>query len=120
MRFKLDENLNPDLASILRAGGHDTDTVLDEHISGVSDDVIYATCRNVKRALVTLDMDFSNPLRFPPSVTEGIIVLRPVRQTLPMIETLVRELGALLTKQNPFGQLWIVEPGSVRIYRRFN
>lgn len=35
-----------------------------------------AAAAGATRALVTLDLDFSNPFRFPPEATAGIVVLR--------------------------------------------
>jgi predicted nuclease of predicted toxin-antitoxin system len=37
VRFKLDENLPVELATELRAMGHDTDTVVDEGLCGEAD-----------------------------------------------------------------------------------
>ena len=39
--------------------------------------------------LITLDMDFSNPFRFPPFQSEGIIVVRPPRPILPAIRAIL-------------------------------
>lgn len=66
--------------------------------------------------LVTLDLDFADPLRFPPAQTAGIVVLRPHRNTLALIrETLAAALPAL-KRERLEGGLWIVEPGRIRAY----
>ena len=85
MRMKLDENFDRRIVPLLEADGHDVDTVPAEGLSGSDDDAIYAACQAARRALVTLDLDFSNPFRFPPADTEGIIVVRPPRPVLPAI-----------------------------------
>jgi predicted nuclease of predicted toxin-antitoxin system len=36
-----------------------------QRLAGRSDDMIYAVCLAEGRVLITLDLDFSNPLRFP-------------------------------------------------------
>ena len=77
MRFKLDENLDVRLASLFVDAGQEAKTVLEEGLSGRSDEAIYAICVAERRILVTLDLDFSNPIRFPPAATEGIVILRP-------------------------------------------
>jgi predicted nuclease of predicted toxin-antitoxin system len=116
VRLKLDENLDRRLIPLLEGHAHDVDTVLAEGLSGRDDDAIYAACQNTKRALITLDLDFSNPFRFPPEATEGIIVLRPPRTILPSIQaTLVSVLPELATR-SPKGNLWIVEPGRIRVH----
>ncbi len=116
MKFKLDENLDARLIPLLAEGGHDVDTVLAEQLSGESDDVIYEACRATGRTLITLDLDFANPFRFPPETLEGIVVIRPRRPTLPAIRaTLVSVLGELKSGSLK-GMLWIVEPGRIRVH----
>jgi predicted nuclease of predicted toxin-antitoxin system len=114
--MKLDENFDRRLVSLLETEGHDVDTVPAEGLSGADDDAIYAACQGAERALVTLDLDFSNPFRFPPGDTEGILVVRPPRAVLPAIRatlaTVLPQLKVLPLK----GTLWIVEPGRIRIY----
>jgi predicted nuclease of predicted toxin-antitoxin system len=116
LRFKLDENFDARLAPLLAEGGHDAGTVRAENLSGSADEIIYQTCVSAGRTLITLDIDFANPFRFPPEPTEGIVVVRPPRHALPAIRaTLVSVLGEL--KSRPLkGSLWIVEAGRIRIY----
>ena len=77
MRLKLDENLGLRHAEMLRRAGHDVDTVHDESLSGAPDEAVLAAAREADRALVTLDLDFADPMRFPPATTAGLVVLRP-------------------------------------------
>ena len=116
MRFKLDENFDHRLIPLLAEGGHDVDTVRMEGLSGEADNAIYQACLSTQRTLITLDLDFANPFRFPPTPTEGIVVLRPPRASLPFIKsTLVSVLPEL--KSRPLkGVLWIVEPGRIRVH----
>ncbi len=116
MKLKLDENFDRRLVPLLAAEGHDVDTVVAEGLSGSDDTAIYAACQAAGRALITLDLDFSNPLRFPPAATEGIIVVRLRRPVLSVIQaTLVSVLPQLKT-QPLKGTLWIVEPGRIRVH----
>ena len=57
MRFKVDENLHPDVAEFLRQHGHDALTVYDQGLQGHTDQDIAQVCRNELRALVTVDLD---------------------------------------------------------------
>jgi len=66
MKFKFDENFDVRLVPLLAEGGHDVDTVRAEKLSGSPDETIYETCRRAGRTLITLDLDFANPFRFPP------------------------------------------------------
>jgi len=79
LKFKLDENVDVRLAAVMAGAGHDVDTVLDEGLKGADDNQIYKTCQSTGRVLVTLDLDFSSPIRYSPTDTEGIVVLRPCR-----------------------------------------
>ncbi len=85
MKLKLDENFDVRLVPELLKEGFDADTVTAEGLAGSPDETIYDTCKAVGRTLVTLDLDFSNPLRFPPEDSEGIVVVRPRKTMLSSI-----------------------------------
>lgn len=76
MKFKLDENLGSRWAALLRAENHDVETVREEDLGGASDTRIYEAVLRERRCLITLDLDFSDVLRFPPHGTAGIAVFR--------------------------------------------
>jgi predicted nuclease of predicted toxin-antitoxin system len=76
MKFKLDECLNVRLATLFSDAGHDVQTVYQEKLSGAPDERVYSVCLQEERILLTQDMDFSNPLRFSPLPSQGIIVVR--------------------------------------------
>ena len=76
-------------------------------------------CRLDGRALITLDRDFGEVLRFPPEDMAGIIILDGRGRLSPAsILARIREFAALLAVQPIERQLWIVEPGRVRIHER--
>ena len=117
MRFKLDENLEGQLASLLTDRGHEADSVVAEGLGGATDERLFAKCAADRRVLITLDLDFADPLRFPPAGGPGIMVLRPRRNTLAMIRaTLTAGLPALEWNRIE-GALWIVEPDRIRVHR---
>jgi len=116
LKLKLDENMDRRLVPMLQASGLDVDTVHAEALSGVDDQTLYETCIASQRVLVTLDLDFSNPLRFPPDVTVGIIVIRPLRPVLSAIRAALVSVLPQLQAQALRGRLWIVEPGRLRVY----
>ena len=64
MRFKLDENLGRRGRDLLTVAGHDVATVFDQNQNQAPDSEIIEVCRQERRCLVTLDLDFGNPLRF--------------------------------------------------------
>ena len=67
----------------------------------------------------TLDHDFAQTLRFPPGRSAGLVVPELPKRAGP--EALLnrnRELIALLKQRPLASELWIIEPGRVRIHQR--
>jgi predicted nuclease of predicted toxin-antitoxin system len=119
MKFKLDENLGSLGKKLLEEDGYDVMTVAQQKLSGSSDHTLYQVCREEERILVTLDHDFSHMLRFPPEATPGIVILEsPGRLTPAAITARIAEMAALLRVRPIDRELWIVEPGRVRIRER--
>lgn len=117
MRLKLDENLGRAIAQIFREAGHEIATVQDQGFGGIHDEALYERCRQEGRCLVSLDLDFSNVLRFPPDPTAGLAVLRPAgRPTLAALSSLAHRLVQALSIESITGRLWIVEPDRIRIH----
>lgn len=118
MRLKLDENLGGATASLLRSGGHDVETVPGQGLSKATDREVIAACQSELRCLVTLDLDFSNPLLFDPAEYAGIAVLRlPARISHQDLLDACNTLTAALTKRDITGKLWIVRRGRIREYQ---
>jgi predicted nuclease of predicted toxin-antitoxin system len=113
--FKTDENLPIEVAELLRQAGHDVQTVLDQSLGGEPDPRIAEVCCAEGRALVTLDLDFSDIRTYPPADYPGLIVLRPATQTITNLTRLVSQVIALLATELLAGRLWIVDESQVRI-----
>ena len=115
MLFKVDENLPIELAELLSDLGHDTKTVNDQHLQGVSDRVLLERCDKEKRTLVTLDIDFSDIRTYPPQDHEGIILLRVGSQSKKNVLAVFNRILPLIAQEPIKGRLWIVEENTVRI-----
>jgi predicted nuclease of predicted toxin-antitoxin system len=79
MKFKVDENMPIEVAELLANAGHDAATVPDQQLGGRPDPDIATVCRQENRAIITLDLDFSDIRAYAPSDYGGIVVLRLAR-----------------------------------------
>jgi predicted nuclease of predicted toxin-antitoxin system len=119
MKMKLDENIGQRGKTLLIEAGHDVCTVLEQNLQSAPDPVVIEVCRSEERCLVTLDLDFSNPIRFNPAEHAGIAVLRlPKRPTdQDLIDAIVTLINALKLEAI-VGKLWIIQRGQIRIYQQ--
>jgi predicted nuclease of predicted toxin-antitoxin system len=121
MKFKLDENFGSRTQQLFQAYGHDVQTVRMQGLQGSSDMHLFEVCRVGQRCMVTLDLDFADVLRFPPSLTNGIVVIRvPRNPSLALLEQLVRQFLQTLAHMPIERRLWIVEPSRIRIHESEN
>lgn len=117
MKLKLDENLNEQGIALLASDGHDVSTVVRQQMQSATDGQVIETCRQEGRTLVTLDLDFANPLHFRPSRYPGIAVLRlPKKASVADLLAAVRTLAEGLKHNSLTGKLWVVEIGRIREY----
>ena len=65
-----------------------------------------------------LDHDFGHVLRFPPESSSGIVILETTpRADVDTVLARVRDLLAILQERQLGPELWIVEPGRVRVHQ---
>jgi predicted nuclease of predicted toxin-antitoxin system len=115
MRFKIDENLPIEAADVLNQRGHDAETVFQEELNGASDTDIASACKREKRALLTLDMDFSDIRTYPPEDFFGLVILRLRHHDKNHVIEIVSRLVDILQKEPLECYLWIVEENRIRI-----
>ena len=83
------------MTGYLRERGHDVSTVPEEELCGAEDQAVFVAASEEQRTLVTLDLDFSNPVRFPPTgkrrhpsfgqmTTRGTVVKRTDKRKVAM------------------------------------
>ena len=117
MKLKLDENLGERGRQALTADGHEVYPVPMQDLAAATDRELLERCTAEGRALVTLDLDFANPLVFPPALHAGVAVLRLPRHATPAdLDRVVATLAGALRRQPLASQLWIVESARVRVY----
>ncbi len=117
MKIKVDENIGSSGIDLLRQAGQDVMTVREEGLAGAADEVVFQACVAEARTLITLDRDFGQVPRFPPKQAAGIVVLElggPA--SVRRLHDRLRDFLALAATRSVSGELWIVEPGRVRVH----
>ena len=117
MRFKVDESVHLEIADLLRRRGYDALTVFDQGFRGRSDRDIADLSQSEGRVLISLDLDFSNILMFPPEKYPGLIVLRLRKKSRSAVRRVVTRVIDHLDKEPLSGQLWVVDEHRIRIHR---
>lgn len=118
MKLKLDENLGRRAVALFRDSGHDCSSVHAQGLSSASDVNLIDACHREQRCLVTLDLDFGNPLLFRPSQYAGIAVLRlPAKPSHADLLAAVETLLGGLARSEIRGKLWIIQRGRIREYQ---
>jgi predicted nuclease of predicted toxin-antitoxin system len=118
VKIKLDENLGRRAAELLHKAGHDVATVPQQQLCSAADPQLIQVCRDEGRCLVTMDLEFGNPLLFRPADYAGIVVLRlPSRLQPEHLPLALNRLISRLTSANASGKLWIVEIDKIREYQ---
>ena len=115
LKFKVDENMPAEAATMLRAAGHDATTVPDQQLSGRPDTDIAAVCKQEDRAVVTLDLHFADIRAYPPAEYAGIVVLRLSRVDKRRVLVAIQRVLPLVDQEPLAGKLWIVDDATVRI-----
>jgi predicted nuclease of predicted toxin-antitoxin system len=114
VKFKIDENLPAEAATVFRQAGYDADTVWDEALAGADDATVVGKVRREHRILVTLDLDFANIRSYPPEAQPGLIVLRLTQQDKANAVAVLKRVVLALGQRTPEGELWIVEEDRIR------
>ena len=116
MQFKIDENLHSDAADLLRQCGHDAFTVFEQGLRGEADTEIANVCRQEARAIITLDLDFSDIRTYPPDEYFGMVVLRLGCQEKSHVLKVLEQLVPKFNDEPLASKLWIVSETTVRIW----
>jgi predicted nuclease of predicted toxin-antitoxin system len=118
VKLKLDANLGTRGRRLLVDAGHDVFTAESQGLALASDETLIAVCAAEGLALITLDTDFANAMRYPPARFAGIVVVRATpRATASDVEAALRALLRAVGDSDVAGRLLIVDPtGRVREY----
>jgi predicted nuclease of predicted toxin-antitoxin system len=118
IRIKLDENLGSCGKEIFIKHDFIVDTVHDEGLCSASDHILISKCKIEERILISLDLDFANPLVFKPSKYHGIIVIRLSKKSSPQeLYDNIDVLANTLKDHSVSGKLWIIYKKVIREYQ---
>ncbi|GEM85751.1 DUF5615 family PIN-like protein [Meiothermus granaticius] len=112
MRILLDENIPTRIYWWLTTQGHEVTTAREVGLAGCSDYVLYRYVESQDCVLITLDLDFSDPMRFP--ITSPRIVLRPGVIDPELIEMSLRDVFRQGFPHR--GELYVVQPEGIARY----
>lgn len=117
MRIKLDVNVGIRGVDVLVAAGHDVTTAGEQGMVSASDETLLRLCAAEGRCLVTMDLDFANPLEHSPQDSAGVAVIRlPPR---PRPEDLTQAFLTFIegvAAEDIAGRLWVIRAGRIRRY----
>jgi predicted nuclease of predicted toxin-antitoxin system len=78
MRFLVDNNLSPRLASELTASGHDAKHIRDFGLSAASDEIVLQQADAEDRVLISADTDFGTLLAYSGAATPSVVLVRRI------------------------------------------
>ena len=118
MKLKLDANLGARGRRLLVDAGHEVSTAESQGLALASDETLIAVCAAEGLALVSLDTDFANAMRYPPARYAGIVIVRTTpRATSSDVEAALGALLRAVGDSDVAGRLLIVDlTGRVREY----
>jgi predicted nuclease of predicted toxin-antitoxin system len=116
VRVKVDENLPESAVTVLRAAGHDVDTVQEEGLAGARDTDFMNAAAAGRRMVFTLDRGFGDLAR---SVGDhaGVVVFRLPKRDARSTVAVVARFVAQFNLDDLGGCTVVVHPDRVRIRR---
>lgn len=95
MHFLIDASLPRAATILLRQLGHEATDVRDAGMRDAADGTIAAYARREQLVLVTRDLDFADIRNYPPSLYEGIVIVKlredaTAAQVVKVLESFVR------------------------------
>ena len=116
--YLVDEALPRDLAAALRNAGISATDAREVGLRSRPDDEILAFACSKRAAVLTADVEFGNPLRFPPENHFGVVLARfpPEVTVATMVQGIVEGIQSL-NDEDLTGSVVVLDPGRVRIRR---
>jgi len=116
VRVKIDENLPESAVTVVKAAGHDVDTVRDEGLTGAADPEVMRAAIAGRRMVFTLDRGFGDLARTV-GAHAGVVVFRLPKQDAVSATDVVSRFVRQINLDELGGCTVIVQPDRVRIRR---
>ncbi|MSP13382.1 MAG: hypothetical protein EXR62_10560 [Chloroflexi bacterium] len=117
MRIKIDEDLPRDVATLLRARGHEAITVVEQGMGGWKDPALWQVIQHEERFLVTADKGFADVRAHPPGTHAGILLLRPDQDGIRPLISLLEQVLVIMNLESLTGAVTVATTNGLRIRR---
>ena len=115
--IKLDEDLSRRVGEPLARRSIAFRSVRDQGLAGTDDATLFQRTRDAGEMLITADKGFGDVREYDHATHPGVIVLRPERDTVVELRSLVERLLLALRLDDLKGCLVVVSERSVRVRR---
>ncbi len=97
MRFLIDNNLSPAVATGLRAHGHDAEHLRDYGLAAAPDEIVLDRARQEQRVLISADTDFGTLLASSGASEPSVLLVRRIsgRRAAQIVAILVANLATV-------------------------
>jgi len=92
VKVKLDEDLSATLSRLLSERGYPSATVHSQGWGGAKDPDLWPLIQAQREFFITADKGFGDIRLYPPGTHQGILVLRPDRESIPEFFALLRSV----------------------------
>lgn len=117
LRIKVDEDLPPVIADLLRERGYEASTVVEQHMGGWKDAQLWIAIQAEGKFLVTADKGFANIQTHPPGTHAGVLLLRPDEDGIRPMLTLLHDVLATFEIETLVGTIAVATPRGIRLRR---
>lgn len=115
MKIFVDECVYSSTTKLLRNWGHNVETVYEAGLAGREDQDLLKCATKQNQILISIDMDFSNAVRFVPSLHSGIIILKIRPTTLDNVHQILKEFLEKHREDEIHQSLVIIDKAKYRI-----
>jgi predicted nuclease of predicted toxin-antitoxin system len=118
MRFLVDNNLSPAVATGLHAAGHDTAHVRDYGLAAATDDVVLERAEQERRTLISADTDFGALLAASGATGPSVLLVRRIngRRAEQIVAIILANLDSI-TEDLANGSVVVIGDDWLRIRR---